>query len=186
MDWKTFISHMTGALAWPAVALAVLFVLRHELPEFLRRLKGASIGSNKIELSEALEQAREERENIAAAHPEDELNAPQLDEVTLNLANQFPEAAIMQAYKEVETVLLQARSRLDLPPGTQLRSVVRRLVERDVLNSDVEPLMRKFQQVRNAAVHAESEGRITPGQALEYIAQGKFLSSLFKKALDQL
>ena len=48
MDWKTFISNIVGALAWPAVALAVIYVLRHQLPELLKRIKGAAIGSSKI------------------------------------------------------------------------------------------------------------------------------------------
>jgi hypothetical protein len=186
MDWKTFVSNMTGALAWPLVATALLYVLRNQLPDLLKRLKGASIGSGKIELSEVLQKGREEREIVAAEHPEVEENAVQIDEVTLNLANQFPEAAIMQAYKEVEGILIQIRGRLDLAPRTNLRSIVRRLVERGVINAEVEPLMARFQQARNAAVHAESEGRITPGQALEYIAQARFLSSLFRNAMNQL
>ena len=186
MDWKTFVSNMTGALAWPLVAMALLYVLRNQLPDLLKRLKGASIGSSKIELSEVLEKGREEREIVAAEHPEVEENAVQIDEVTLNLANQFPEAAIMQAYKEVEGILIQIRPRLDLAPRTNLRSIVRRLVERGVINPEVEPLMARFQQARNAAVHAESEGRITPGQALEYIAQARLLSSLFRNAMNQL
>ena len=186
MDWKTFVSNIISALAWPLVAGALLYVLRDQLPELLKRLKGASIGSSKIELSEVLEKGREEREIVAAEHPEVEANAVQLDEVTLNLANQFPEAAIMQAYKDVERILLQIRARLDLPPRTNLRSIVRRLVEREVINAEVEPLMARFQQARNAAVHAETEGRITPGQALEYTAQARFLSSLFSNALNKL
>lgn len=156
------------------------------LPELLKRLKGASIGSSKIELSEVLEKGREERESVAAEHPEVEESAVQIDEVTLNLANQFPEAAIMQAYKDVEKILLDIRRRLDLPPRTNLRSIVRRLVERGAITEEVEPLMARFQQARNAAVHAETEGRVTPGQALEYIAQAKFLSSLFSNAISRI
>jgi hypothetical protein len=91
----------------------------------------------------------------------------------------------MQAYKDVERILLQMRARLDLPPRTNLRSIVRRLVEREIINAEVEALMNGFQQARNAAVHAETEGRITPGQALEYIAQARFLSSLFSNVLSK-
>jgi hypothetical protein len=92
----------------------------------------------------------------------------------------------MQAYKDVERILLDIRRRLDLPPRTNLRSIVRRLVERGAITEEVEPLMARFQQARNAAVHAETEGRVTPGQALEYIAQAKFLSSLFANAINRI
>ena len=162
------------------------FFLRDQLPELLKRLKGASIGSSKIELSEVLEKGREERELVAADHPAAEANAVQFDDLTLKLANEFPEAAIMQAYKDVEGVLLEIRRRLDLAPRSNLRSIVRRLVEKEIIGPEVEPLMARFQQARNAAVHAESEGRVTPGQALEYIAQARFLSSLFSNAMDRL
>jgi hypothetical protein len=186
MDWKTFVSTMTGALAWPVVVLAAVYMLRQQLAELLTRLKGASFGNNKLEFAEALQKSREEQEVVAAQNPDAEESASKIDEVTLNLASQFPEAAIMQAYKEVEGVLLEIRRRLDLPPRTNLRSIVRRLVEREAISREVEPLMARFQQARNAAVHAESSARVTPGEALEYIAQAKFLSSLFSKVLARL
>jgi hypothetical protein len=186
LDWKTFISSIVGSLAWPIVVGTLLYALRAQLPELLKRLRKASLGSGNIELSEVLEKGREERNVVAAEHPEVEANAMQLDELTLNLANQFPEAAMMQAYKEVEGVLLQIRKQLDLPPRTNLRSIVRRLVERGVVDSEVEPLMAGFQQARNAVAHAETDGKITTGQALEYTAQARFLSSLFSSAASRL
>ena len=133
-----------------------------------------------------LEKGREQRELVAAEHPEAEANAVRLDDLTLKLANEFPEAAIMQAHKDVERVLLEIRRRLDLSPRNNLRSIVRRLVEKEIVGSEVEPLMTRFQQARNATVRAENEGRVTPGQALEYIAQARFLSSLFSDAMKRL
>lgn len=187
MDWKTFFAAVIGSLAWPVVAAAAIYTFRGELAALVRRLKRAKIAGTEVDFDEALEQGRAEAETIASSHPEAEAPAYFLDETKLELAHKYPEAAVMGAYKEVEELLIKVRERLDLPPRTNLRSIVRRLVERDMITPDVDPFFRNFQQARHAAVHAtDKDSTITPSGAIEYLGQARLLASILSDALRSL
>jgi hypothetical protein len=187
MDWKSFIANVIGSLAWPVVAGVTIYVLRSELAALLRRIRGAKIAGTEVEFDEALEKAQEGAEIVASEHPEAHQPIYFLDERKLELANKFPAAAIMGAYKEVEEILLKLRERLDLPARTNLRSIVRRLVENELVDAEVDPFFKNFQQARNAAVHAtDKDSHITPGRAIEYLGQARLLASIFTDALQRL
>src|SRR5262245_63016951 len=49
MDWKRFVASLVSSLAWPVVAVAFLYLLRDQLPDLLKRLKGVSVGSRSEE-----------------------------------------------------------------------------------------------------------------------------------------
>jgi hypothetical protein len=150
-------------------------------------MKGAKFAGTEVEFDEALEKSREGAEIIAIEHPEAHQPVYFLDERRLELANKFPEAAIMEAYKDVEQILLKLRERLDLPPRTNLRGVVRQAVERGLVEAEVEPFFGSFQQARNASVHAADRDRsVTPGGAIEYLGQARLLTSIFAEALHRL
>jgi hypothetical protein len=82
----------------------------------------------KAKFVRALTRARAETETVVPQVPSDEQNKP--DERLLRLANRFPEGAILEAYKEVERVLLELRTYLDMRPRANLRDIVQRLVEK--------------------------------------------------------
>lgn len=186
MDWKTFIANLVGSLSWPIVVGVLVYLLRHELPALIRRMKNASLAGAKFEFDEALDRLRQEREVSAV-----EKTAPsieiELEPRRLELAERFPEAAVMQSYKSVEGLLLEARALMDLPPRSNLLTVVRRLVERGILDAEVETLFRSFQTARNAAAHAGGQStRISPGEALEFMEQARFLHGIVVTALNRL
>lgn len=187
MDWKAFIASITGSLAWPVVVTVLLVLLRNELGGMADRLAKITLpGGAKATFVKALNEVRVEEELVAAeSRPIDRpISIP--DERRLELANRFPEAAVMEAYKRVEAVLLASRSRLNLPPRTNLRNVVRELSERAALAKQILPLFESFQQARNASAHAGDASRITPGEAIEYMAQADFLEVLFQRELNRL
>ena len=184
MDWKAFVASVFSSLAWPVVAIILLIFLRKHLPGLAERLEEVTLpGGAKAKFDRALEKGRTESELVAAERRPAVREHSAQDERRLELAKQFPEAAVMEAYKDVEALLLQLRSRLDLPPRTNLRSVVRRLVERGVLTPDVQPLFDSFQQARNASAHAGDVNGITPGEAIEYMAQAELLATVFEDIL---
>jgi hypothetical protein len=184
MDWKAFIASIIGSLAWPVVVVALLIILRKHLGSLAERIEEITFpGGAKATFLKALEQGRIEKELAATNNPALALDT---SDPRLELANRFPEAAVMEAYKEVEEVLLELRKSIDLPPRTNLRSVVRALVEKGLLDSESEPLFASFQQARNASAHAGNENRITRGEALEYMAQARVLKSLFDEVLKRV
>ena len=183
MDWKAFIAAVVGALAWPVVVGILLFVLREELPNLIRRIKGATVAGTKVEFDEALDKLREETEVVAVERP---LKADDtvFDERILALAESFPEAAVMEAFKSVESMLLGARQVFQFPPRSNLQTIVKKLVETKDISPEAEVLFHNLQRARNAAVHAQSGSRISPGEALDYMKQARFLQDLLSPVLD--
>jgi hypothetical protein len=186
MDWKAFIASIVGSIAWPIVVITMLIILRKHLGGLAERVEEITLpGGAKAKFLKALEEVRAERELVAS---DNGLGSRTIlpSDPRLELANRFPEAAVMEAYKEVEAVIIELRKRIDLPTRTNLRSVVRGLVEKGLLDPEVQPLFESFQQARNASAHAGNANRITPGEALEYMTQARFLKSLFDGALRRL
>ena len=62
MDWKQFVTEMAKALAWPGVALCLLFLVRQQLPELLKRIKAASVGCITWSSIKALDKAKSSAE----------------------------------------------------------------------------------------------------------------------------
>lgn len=183
-DWLTFIASVIDSIAWPLVVGLVIFLLRKELPDLLKRLKGATVGNTKVEFDQALDNLRQESELVTREILPQENLAP--DDPSLTLAKQFPEAAVLEAYKTVEAILIELRSHLDLSPKSNLRKVVQRLVERELVEPGTRSFFESFQMARNASAHANEENRVTPGEALEYMKQAKILSDIFRNALNKI
>jgi hypothetical protein len=187
MDWKAFLSSIVGSLAWPAVILVLFFLLRRNLPDLAERIEEITLpGGYKARFVRALEKGRIEAELAVTQAPNTSEPNLKPDDHRLELASRFPEASVLETYKEVEAILLELRTRLDMPQRTNLRTVVRRLVERELAPKEAQALFENFQQARNAAAHAGNENRITPGEAIEYMEQGASLAGLFRNALKAL
>ena len=90
------------------------------------------------------------------------------DEPYLNLAESYPEAAVLQAFREVEEVLRDEYQRLH-PTGKRhpLRSMFMALRNSEAIDPSTEQLFKKLRDLRNTAVH-ERPRVITPGEAIEY------------------
>jgi hypothetical protein len=188
MDWKQFFASVIGSLAWPAVVGFLLFLLRDELPRLIRRIKAATVAGNSVEFGEALEKGRVEADALVSEHPNiDRQPVYFLDKDKLDLAQKFPEAAILDAYREVEQLLLEIRGQLDLPPRTNLRSVVRRLVELGYIEAETEPFFMNFQRARHATAHPTNPtDPVTPGGAIEYLGQARLLLTIFREARERM
>jgi hypothetical protein len=186
MDWRSFIASLVGSLAWPVIVGALVYLLRDDLPALIRRIKNASLAGTKIEFSDALDKLRQEREVSAVENSARDVGV-EIEPRRLELAQRFPEAAVMESYKSVEALLLEARGLLDLPPRSNLLTVVRRLVERGDLDGETEVLFRTLQVARNAAAHAGNQGtRISPGEAVDFMEQASFFQGLLTTSLTKL
>lgn len=190
MDWLQFLSSVIGSLAWPLVVLVLLVLLRRHLGPLAGRLEELSLpGGAKAKFKEQLESGRQSAETVALDAPNaiERPVSPAMDGTFLELAKNYPDAAISQAWKEVEDVLLEIRGRLpDVQERSNLNSVVRRLKERGLIDGAAEKLFLNLRQARNTAVHAGKSARITTGEAVEYRDQVRVLLSLFRSVLERL
>jgi len=183
MDWKSFLVAIAGAIAWPAVVGGLLFVVRKELPGLVKRLNRLEVAGAKAEFVQALERAKGEAEKLETPNVRKALTA-RPDERYLRLANEHPEAAVMDCFREVERRLMEIRTRLAIPDRTNLSGIVRELVARGLLDADAEALFNSLRQARNAAAHATAEHRVTPGEAVDFTYQTWVLTALLDKIQD--
>jgi hypothetical protein len=187
MDALQFISTVIGALAWPSVVVALLVLLRKHLGPLVSRLVHLKLpGVAEAKFKEQLASSTEEAEEVALRTIQVERQTVP-DRAFLELAKNFPSAAVLQSWKDIEAILQQIRERL---PGMQSRhkfdSVVRRLVDQKLVDGSVEKLYQSLRQARNAAVHASDTASISQGEVLEYRDRIGTLSHLFQGVLDRL
>jgi len=119
MDWLTFTVEMIKAvtsLAWPLVTLAALYWARNEILSLIRRLKPPkkiTFPGGSFEWAEELEKTRELQEitgtgkGVISLEGKAEGNVA-IDNEYLKLAEQYPEFAVLSAFKGVWQKLLRS------------------------------------------------------------------------------
>jgi hypothetical protein len=187
VDWKAFVASIVGSMAWPTVVIVLLILLRDQLGSLATRVEEFTFpGGAKAKFKAQLESSRDKLEEVELAGTRDLQSREKPDDAYLELAKNFPEAAVSQAWKDVEEVLLQTRDRLgEAHRRSNLNSVVRRLREQGLIDGATEELYLSLRQARNTAVHA-TKSAITPAEALEFREQARALVVLLQRALGRL
>src|SRR3954454_5902101 len=116
MDWKQFIASVVGSLAWPSVIIVLLFLLRRQLAGLAERLQELSLpGGAKATFEKNLAGARRDAEKIAPEPDDATRIIPEGEERRFQrLAQEFPEAAIIERFKYIEGLLFRVAEYLDL------------------------------------------------------------------------
>ena len=188
MDWLQFISTAINALAWPIVVISLLMLVRKQLGPLVERIVELKLpggaGAKFKEHMAASAQEAEEAVFGSSTHAERTIFP---DKAFLDLAKHSPSAAILQSWKEFETLLQQIREKLPgMQPTHRFDSVVRRLVDLSLIDHSVEKLYQSLRLARNTAVHAGDAPGIAQGEALEYRDRINTLSNVLRSVLDQL
>jgi hypothetical protein len=188
MDWLQFISSIVTAFAWPSVVIILMILLRKQLVSLAMSLEEVTLpGGAKAKFTHELEASKETAETIASSRSEVVATAADLaaEKSFLELAKNSPPAAVGEAWKRVEEVLLDVRERL--PSNlhrANLNAVVSKLVEDGLIDRSAETLFRTLRQARNTAVHTRAN--VTTAEALEYRDQIQLLTALFRDVLQKL
>ncbi len=156
MDWPTFVASIVSSIAWPATALAIIWLLRKEilrLLPFLSRLKAGPI------------EAEFERE-VAEIKSDPALQLPPpapkslagRTEQLLQLASISPRSAILEAWQGIEFAIRRAGlQRIGGSPPPDVSSplrVVRELSQAGLLSNEDVSLFHDLRGLRNQATHA--------------------------------
>jgi len=160
VDWLTFISKVVEALAWPGAFLAVLLVIRKELPAIVRSLRRLKFKDVELEFGEAARAvAAEAKEAVPPSKPNVRLAGQPREEMALRLAaiaELSPRAAILESWLQVEAaaadvIRKRSSSNLSSMPGPmRLRDGLIRL---EVLNAKQAEVFESLRDLRNKAVH---------------------------------
>lgn len=185
MDWKQFFASVIGSVAWPAAIFGILFIFRVQLKKLLSQIRKVTAGGVDVELSEQVEKAVTVGQEVEAEQNSAPAGALILDPALLELAKNFPAAAFLQAFKQLEATILKIRGRLTDRPHRTLNEVMHQLKLKGHISASVEALYLQLRKVRNSAAHAE-QGEMSSGEAVELMSQTKLLDDLLNSVLEQL
>ncbi|SFI24649.1 DUF4145 domain-containing protein [Bradyrhizobium sp. cf659] len=187
MDWKQFLASVIGSLAWPAALVAIVFVFKNQLRLLIVHIRKIGAAGVNVELSEKVEEAVDAGEVVQA---EKGVVAPDvigLDPTLLQLAKSFPEAALIQSFKELEALILKLRARMpDDRPARNLYEVLKALEKQQFIPQSAITLFQSLREARNAAAHGKGEEALSSSEALDLIRQIKLLQEVLHPVLDQL
>ncbi|MGB9152010.1 MAG: hypothetical protein WCD70_02870 [Alphaproteobacteria bacterium] len=198
MDWLSFISSLISSLAWPAVAAIFLFMMRGRIGILINALasritKAKLPGGIELEFSEKIEEAREESEVLAmegklvAAFKQNQPESlAKVEDKYLTLAQVSPEAAVLEAFKEVEMAIMDNKAELPEIKGGNLFAFVRQLHLAEFIDQKVVDQFQRVRELRNLAVHSKEPLAISIGEAMEYRSLCLSLASTLRFVFAQM
>jgi hypothetical protein len=187
MGWKQFIASIISSLAWPVAAVAIVVIFKDQLRHILSQIKKIGAAGVNVELSDQVKEVQKAGEVVELEQGEVPAQVIALDPELTKLAQSFPEAAVLQAFKELEAVLLRIRQRLpDDKPHRNLNEVLKALADDSQISQNVIVLFQRLRQARNTAAHSRDAEKMVPGEAIELIGQIKNLQDLLETVLGKL
>jgi hypothetical protein len=189
MDWLQFISSILVGFAWPSVLIVLMVILRKQISALAARVEEITLpGGAKAKFEKAIAEAREKAEKIEPAAtdtPTPKIQPP--DSFFLDVANSFPEAAIMGSFQEVERTLWEMVPFLGLPTkGRAPPDVIEELQRKRYIDDNTANLFHKLREARNLAAHAGYVNRVGPGDALEFREQARTLNEFLGRVLEDM
>jgi hypothetical protein len=186
VDWKQFVASVVGSLAWPLAVVTILIIFRTQVGRLISQIRKVGAGPVNVELAEQVEEVKEQAKRVEAETKGPPADVITLDPAVLQLVQKFPEAAVLQEYKELESVLLQIRSRLpDDKPHRNLNEVLSYLNNAGLISGSVVGLFNTIRSARNAVAHTKDE-KMTAGEAIELVRETRMLIELLRGVWDKL
>jgi hypothetical protein len=165
-----FIEKIVGHVAWPLATIGILLIAhRVSILTALKSLKVAPTGGLELQFREAREQAEVAKLPVAEAT----LTADDQQGKFLRMAEDFPQAAIMQKWIELEKEIVELATnyaQTRIAPSARpmlLRDALQDLRIHEVLDPATQEVIERLRRIRNDVVHARKEA-VTPGEALEF------------------
>lgn len=172
MSWLDFVASAINSLAWPAVVITAVILLRRPLTTLIPLLRRVRYKELEVEFAREVQELREE---AAAALPPLPAGPPPRipeEEALFKLVSVSPRAAVVEAWRLVEGAARRALEARGEPiesgrplSGPQLK---RALMYRQILDDAARSLLDRLRMLRNQAVHAEDLS-VDEASAREYV-----------------
>lgn len=181
MDLLTFIAELVKALGWPVAVVIIVLVLRRPIAALIPLLQRLKYKDLELEFGRAVEEIKAEAVHELPPSTTHKALPTGTEERITKLAEISPRAAVLEAWRTVENLLMQIAQRR-LPPdegGKLIPYKTISLLERDeTLSPGLGSLLRDLRGLRNQAAHAP-DFALSLESALEY-------ASLAERAVQQL
>jgi hypothetical protein len=169
--------------------VTLIAALREQIRGLAERLQELSLPGAKATFAKQLETGRVEADKIPLMKIDqqaDRLVPPTEERRFLQLAEKFPEAAVLERYKTLEAIIERIGRLLNLGDGVKSSAVLDELLKRKLIEMPTFTLFNTLRQARNVAAHSGGEKRITPGEALDYGEQADKVSGRLWFVVGQL
>jgi len=182
MNALEFIASIVSSLAWPAVVVVLVLILRSPLRSVLPSLTRFRYGEMEIDFGREVQMLEDQARTAGLRFPKKVAGAisesPDSAQIVADagrLASEFPGPAVGLAWTAVEHELMQAVMRLkisaDYPPHNSPIKNIALLHEQEYLDSDTRGVLDRMRRLRNAAVHPGRDlESISSDEAREFIA----------------
>jgi hypothetical protein len=162
MDWMQFVSALVSALAWPGAAFGIVFVLKDPILNAIPNIRSFKYGELHIDLSEKLKAVEEELTAAPSESSSPSQTSPSPSPETVRMAEASPVAAMILAWRKVETALDEAVLRQGLVFGTKRAAQpafkILALKEKGLLDDLTVTTFRRLYSLRNSVVHGSAHG----------------------------
>jgi hypothetical protein len=189
MSAFAFIVAIVQTLTWPVTIVIIVYLLRDRLRDALSRLAEVSFPGGSVKFGEKLEELKATSNEVIASQRAEIPLAPDIPLTNgessdrRKIAVTFPEAAVVDAYRDVESAVRDAARSVDIFVDREnIMSVVGKLNGREVIGSDLLIYFRELRELRNQAAHS-SASKITSQQAIDYIDQCNVFTSALTSAV---
>jgi hypothetical protein len=176
MDWLTFTTKMTEALAWPVVALILGLVVRKRVLDLIPALRKFKAGPVEAEfgiaakqvLVEAVEVTGQASKQDSASEPIAAADGKKVVE-TLQHVRGSPMATIVESWGSVDGELFRLGQQMNLlvDPLTSTSKVYEAVMRSDILPGGTKKLVADLRELRNQVVYTNVDP--TPEAAQDYV-----------------
>ena len=187
MNLLEFIAALVGALAWPAVVVLCLFLIRKEFPAVVASLRKLKYKELELEFAASAKAVEIQVEHILPEPPiaigqDQTAQNEQLSRLE-TIAQIAPRSAILEAWLFVESAAVDLITRLNisqpksLPGPMRLRDL---LIRNELLSSDQVEIFEELRRLRNEAVHV-AEAEFTPEAVSNYLSASLKMASYLRQ-----
>tara|TARA_R110002110_G_C13201896_1_gene695487 strand:- start:187 stop:723 length:537 start_codon:yes stop_codon:yes gene_type:complete len=164
VDWLTFISNVSAALAWPLAIFLVAWMFRRPITDRLRNLQNLKGAGFEASFEAASEDVKKSLTKLAADR--------RLDGLPIGDDEKNAVQRVLSAWVKIEEQVERLAKRL---PGEVslkndgLGTVLEQLVDAKIIGVQARNSVMGLSQMRNLAVHAPST-RVAEGDVQEFLA----------------
>jgi hypothetical protein len=165
-DLHTNISKLAGEAVWPAAVVTLALLFREEIARILRSIKRFTWGDKSVDLSEDLDAIEQRVSRYGLASEGNDIG---LNDKFVRLIEHAPSAAILESWKELESLLREIALHLSLngKSGYGSRRLIEHLFKNELIDGSERFVLVGLAEIRNKAVHTDEVSRADAYRFLE-------------------
>lgn len=173
MGWLEFIARIVEALAWPAAIVFAMWLWRSHLARLIRLVRSMRYKEFEVNFGEALGEAEEEAgESVWLSKTYSDTERPtkanELDKEFLDLAERYPDAAILRSWSILEGTLRNIAAKHNYPEPKIMMKLRMDNAADGKPDESLLAVISHLRRIRNAVVHGQMDDNTTLGSIISY------------------